>query len=378
MARSPSENPRSFPGGAAVAALAALGVLAGFGTAVAGEKPFTAASLLRTTGAPRTVKIAFVHTARNLSLLPLEDVTVAVAVPRSDERQTIHLIRFEPPPERVTADGWDQETAHFPLGAIAAGGEASVRWEAIVTLREAAWRVADRDIGDPSEVPERVIRHYLRGGENYRIDGEAVRAAAARLSLAGHGALERVRRIHDFVMDSLEYDRDDRWDSAGSVLRTGKGSCSEYAYLMIALCRLHGIPARYAGGSALVQTGAAGASAGARDVAVLQTVDRVFHRWVEVYLPRVGWYPVDPARDDDASAEGDPYRFFGRVPWFHFTMFRGDGDPLESGRLGWEYRSTMRWKAQRSTPPGAVVIDRSATWSSPAPKDQALSVAAQR
>jgi transglutaminase-like putative cysteine protease len=359
------------------AVLAGMQVLAASGDIVAGE-PWNAAALLRTTRSPRVLTITFYHHVRNLSALPIENAMVAIAVPRSDERQTVHSVRYEPEPERVTVDGWEQETAHFRLAAIAAGGEVDVRMIASVTLREATWQVTERDIGDRSEIPERVIQQYLRDGENYRIDRETLGRADAKLSLEGQGTLEQVRRIHDFVMDSLEYDRDDRWDSAESVLRRGRGSCSEYAYLMIALCRRHGIPSRYAGGSALLESGAPGPRSAMTEELMLPSVDRVFHRWVEVYLPRIGWYPIDPTRDDETAAEGEPYRFFGRVPWFHFTMFRGDGDPLESGRLGWEYRSTMSWKDQRLTQPGEVIIDRSAAWTIPAAKDQALSVAAQR
>jgi transglutaminase-like putative cysteine protease len=378
MAALHPEIPRPFPALFLLICLAGPGLVATSGAA-AGERPLSAGNLIRMTRSPRSLTITFVHRVRNLSPGALEDVTAAVAVPRSDERQTVHSVRFEPRPESVTADGWGQETAHFRLGSIPVTGESEVRCEVSVTLRDATWRVAERDLGDASEIPERVIQHYLRNGENYRIDHEALGEAAAKLALDGHGPLERLRRIHDFVMDSLEYDLDDRWESAESVLRRGKGSCSEYSYLMIALCRQHGIPARYAGGSALLQAGPDGLPIAAKETGKnLEPIDRVFHRWVEVYLPRVGWFPVDPTRDDEAALAGDPYRFFGHVPWFQFTMFRGDGDPLESGRLGWEYRSTMRWKDERSTPPGTVIIDRSAAWAGVNEVGQAPAVATQR
>jgi transglutaminase-like putative cysteine protease len=176
--------------------------------------------------------------------------------------------------------------------------------------------------------------------------------------------LEDVRRIHDFVVDSLEYERDDRWDPADRVLGQKQGSCSEYAYLMIALCRLNGIPARYAGGTWIEAPGPDRESTRTEEA----YVDRVFHRWVEVYLPRVGWFPVDPTRDDAAEKQGQPYLYFGSLPWSYLIMTHGDGDVLESGALGWEYRSSAQWRARQPISPSDVSMVRYAAWSQAEPR----------
>ena len=303
------------------------------------------------TGSPRQCPVRFVHHVRNLRATALQRVEVAVAVPRSDDRQTVHSVDFSPEPSQISSDGWGQETAHFTTALLPPGGEFEVAMTVHVSLRDVEWRVAERDVGTPEEIPERVLRHYLRNAENYKLDQEILQRAARELDVDGQSPLEKVRRVHDFVMDSLEYCRDDRWDPADTVLGGGKGSCSEYSYLMIALCRLSGIPARYAGGTWIE---------GATER--LPHVDRVFHRWVEVYLPRLGWFPIDPTRDDMAEKEGEPYRYFGRLPWSYLTMARGDGDRFESGRLGWEYRSSTRWAGSEAGRDNEVVVERYAVW----------------
>ncbi len=308
-------------------------------------------------------QISFVHRVRNNARAPLRQVEISLAVPRNNARQHIHRLEFTPKPTRTTTDGWEQETAYFEIDSIPAGGEAEVRLKASVTLLDLQWMLTDRDVGTLDEIPERVVRHYLRNGDNYKLEEAIVQRAAKRIKANEGSILERVRRIHDFVIDTIEYSRDDRWDPADRVLREGKGSCSEYSYLMIALLRLNGIPARYAGGSWIEKNGVSPP----RDSSLwIETfVDRIFHRWVEVYLPRCGWFPVDPTQDDVADKEGDPYRYFGRLPWSYFTLTHGDGDKFESGPLGWEYRSNTRWLGGVGVESRNVLVERFAIWKAP-------------
>lgn len=302
----------------------------------------------------------FVHRVKNQGKTPLRQVDVAIAVPRSNARQQVQALQFDPRPERLSRDGWEQETAHFQVDRIEPGEVAEIRLEIKVTLFDVEFLVAARDVGPADEVPERIARHYLRNSENYQLGESVLLRVAEKLDLKDGPLLERVRRIHDFVIDAIDYNRDDRWEAADTVLRQGSGSCSEYSYLLIALCRLHGIPARYAGGTWFEKDGISpprGPAAEAR-----ASVDRVFHRWVEVYLPRVGWFPVDPTQNDRADQEGDPYRYFGKLPWSYLAMTHGDGDKLESGQLGWDYRSNTRWLRRPDVAEDAAVVERFAVW----------------
>jgi len=320
-------------------------------------------SLFRRVRSPHERVVEFVHRVKNQGKSPLRQVQVAVAVPRSDDRQRIRSLRFHPKPERISRDGWDQETAHFLVDRIGPGDSTEIRLEVHATLFDSEWLLVERDVGPAHEVPERIVRHYLRNAENYKLDEAIVRRAAERLRTTEASVLERVRRIHDFVIDSVDYSRDERWDPADSVLRKGSGSCSEYSYLMIALCRLNGIPARYAGGTWFEKDGVSPPRGEAAKAEA--SVDRVFHRWVEVYLPRVGWFPVDPTQDDAADKEGETYRYFGRLPWSYLSMNHSDGDRLESGPLGWDYRSDTRWLRRPDVAQDSVLVERFAVWKTP-------------
>lgn len=307
---------------------------------------------LQVMGEPHEVTIRFVHRVWNLSPQTLRGVDVGVAVPKSDVHQLVRSVDFTPPATRETTNRWGQKTARFFLDRLDSNESFEVRSTIRVSIRDLEWRVSHGDVGAYEDIPKPIRDHYLRDGTNYRLASPRIVAAAERTRIAGSGMLEQVRRIHDYVTDHLEYERDHRWDAADRVLTRGRGSCSEYAYLMIALCRLNGIPARYAGGTRIQNV---------RDH-TSPYIDRVFHRWVEVYLPGIGWYPIDPTENDRRGAEGDYYRYFGRLPWSYLTLVHGDGDGLESGILGWDYRSSTKWSRPLRLTTGGVRVERFAVW----------------
>ncbi len=67
------------------------------------------------------------------------------------------------------------------------------------------------------------------------------------------------------------------------VLEGRRGVCQDFAHLMIACLRSHGVPARYVSGYLAPRPGVVGAQAS--------------HAWVSVYCPGVGWVDFDPTND---------------------------------------------------------------------------------
>ncbi|MDD2980276.1 MAG: transglutaminase family protein [Hespellia sp.] len=64
--------------------------------------------------------------------------------------------------------------------------------------------------------------------------------------------------------------------TAAQALALGKGVCQDYAHILIALCRLNNIPARYVVG--------------------LMIGEGFTHAWVEIFVGD-GWYGLDPTND---------------------------------------------------------------------------------
>jgi transglutaminase-like putative cysteine protease len=79
---------------------------------------------------------------------------------------------------------------------------------------------------------------------------------------------------------------------AGEALQARRGVCQDFAHVMIALCRVIGIPALYVSG--YLYNGPRELLRGAQ----------ASHAWCEVYVPGDGWRGLDPTNDQPA---GDRY-----------------------------------------------------------------------
>ncbi len=110
---------------------------------------------------------------------------------------------------------------------------------------------------------------------------------------AGAGAPggDRARELMSAVADALVYEQGvtSVQTPAPEVLAIGRGVCQDFAHVLIAACRLEGIPARYVSG--YLHDDALAAEHGAT------------HAWVDAWDDERGWISLDPThrREQDDS-----------------------------------------------------------------------------
>lgn len=131
---------------------------------------------------------------------------------------------------------------------------------------------AEVSIERRAEEPNRLADGWLADGyllEASRLTAadDRIRLAAEELASSAEWGLPLADRINDWVYQSMTY----RYGvtgvrtTAAEALALGAGVCQDYAHVMLALCRVCGLPARYVSGHLLGQGGT--------------------HAWVEVVLP---------------------------------------------------------------------------------------------
>jgi transglutaminase-like putative cysteine protease len=119
---------------------------------------------------------------------------------------------------------------------------------------------------------------------------EAARAYAAPSFAAGRDWLEAVtdlmRRIHaDFEFDAEATTVTTQVDE---VLELRSGVCQDFAHVMLACLRGHGLPARYVSGYLLTDPPPGRERLLGADAS---------HAWVAAYSPNHGWVEFDPTND---------------------------------------------------------------------------------
>lgn len=130
-------------------------------------------------------------------------------------------------------------------------------------------------------------QRYTSDGSKYRISDPYIQTLVHEVVGNETHPYWIARKIFNYVRNTLTYQLEGGWNTAPVVLKRGTGSCSEYSFAFISLCRAAGLPARYVG-SLVVRNDDA-------------SLDDVFHRWPEVFLPHYGWIPIDPQGGDKPS-----------------------------------------------------------------------------
>jgi transglutaminase-like putative cysteine protease len=131
-----------------------------------------------------------------------------------------------------------------------------------------AWIVVERSAHGPHRLPIAALtdRRWLDPSSLTQPD-DALRAVATSLQMAGTEMLPLARRINRWVFETMTYASGVTAveTTAAEALDLSKGVCQDYAHIMLALCRLCELPARYVSGHLLGEGGT--------------------HAWVDVLFP---------------------------------------------------------------------------------------------
>ncbi len=140
----------------------------------------------------------------------------------------------------------------------------------------------DRDPLSPLELYD-----YLHPTEYAQLDTQIPIAPRA----AGTSVAERAHELMDAVAAALVYEKGATsvQTPAPEVLTLGRGVCQDFAHVLIAACRLDGIPARYVSGYLHDDK--------------LASEHGASHAWVDVWDDARGWVSLDPthSREQDES-----------------------------------------------------------------------------
>lgn len=289
----------------------------------------------------RISSIEFIHDVMNFGPGTVRDLKVYLAVPRDRSSQEIMEISYGAQPEEMETDRWGQKAALFRSEELVPQGRFTSVMKVKAKIYGVNYNIFPEKVGPLKDIPGKIKSRFLANDDKYRIKDPAIQSAVSEAVSGEENPYWIARNIFDYLRENLFYKRVGGWDIAPTILKRGSGSCSEYAFLYIAMCRAAGVPARYAG--AVVVRG--------EDA----SFDYVYHRWVEVYLPNYGWIPVDPSRGDKEWPREQALSFGHLTNHFLITTEGGGG----SEYLNWDYNS---FETYRADGPVQLRMEKIAEW----------------
>lgn len=274
-------------------------------------------------------QVEFLLQARNYGPGTVKTLDVYVAVPHDlNSQELLAPMTFTPEPTDILTDKWGQEVAHFRFTDLAPTEFRDVVMNTSARLYQNRYFVYPHKVGTLDDIPADIRTAYLVDDTKFSMTDPVIQKAVKAAVGDETNPYWIARKIFNYVIEHMEYELAGGWNIAPAVLERGNGSCSEYSFVYISMCRAAGLPARYAGSIVIRGDDA--------------SYDDVFHRWVEVYLPNFGWIPVDPSGGDN-EYPADQARYFGFLDnRFLITTMGGGG----SEYLEWGYNANTRWTGE--------------------------------
>jgi len=231
------------------------------------------------------------------------EISFVTLVPQTiPDKQTILSINYSPKPSRIFSRNGNQY-AEFVF--VNPKRYVKIKIKVKAELFEYTL-VTAIEKGEKTQADNLELAEFLRQEKYIEKDDQRIQEAAN--GIEGRVDVEKVLNIYDYVTDNMEYSIVNK-KALGAVnaLIHGKGDCTEYSDLFVALCRAKNIPAR-------VITG--------------YRVDRNStspkHNWIEVYLQEYGWVPFDPSNGDVGNGSGKGRVLNTGPVYFYYSRIRND------------------------------------------------------
>jgi len=270
----------------------------------------------------KEAQIEFTHEFRNYGPGTVKGLDIYLALPQDQPRQKIlGDIEFDPQPTNFLTDKWGQKVAHYSIKELSSPGLIRVKMKFKARIYEIQYHIFPEKVRSLKEIPPKIRQEYLADGSKYRINDHFIKNLVKEVVGQEENPYWIARKIFDYIIEHIKYELAGGWNAAPAVLKRGTGSCSEYTFAFIAMCRAAGLPARYAG--SVVERGEEA------------SLDDVFHRWAEVYLPPYGWIPIDPSGGDQ-ELPSNQAKAIGRLSNKYLVTTLNGGD---SEYLGFSYNT---------------------------------------
>lgn len=248
------------------------------------------------------------YTLLNEGPIKSDKIEAALALIRDiDPNQQVISRTITPDNYELVTDESGNEFAKFVFENIGAGETVQVFANYEVDIK--AFKNYYKDCqGD-------IIETHLEAEENIESDDERIINLAQEIVASQATVCDQAKAIYDYVGDNMIYPGPMEGGGALNALETMEGDCVYFADLFVALSRAAGIPARTLNGITYKEE-----SSESEELDNEDKNQDLLHAWSEVYLPGIGWTPVDATW---GQREGNRDKHFSQTDGKHIIIDYG-------------------------------------------------------
>lgn len=241
------------------------------------------------------MKFEIIHVTKYAYADPAVDSVNEVRLtPRTDERQSCyqHELMVEPRASLMAYEDFFGNRVHA-FSVNDPHRELVIRSRSVVVTHDSAPKrmaLAPREELarlKQESFADRFIEYLLP--TQYTAQSRELLDYADQFPLADQGVLKWIKEVSAAIHRDLKYDPAATHvnTTVSETLQLRRGVCQDYAHLLIAVCRAAGVPARYVSGYHFVGDLQGGNA----------DFEQASHAWVEVCIPGIGWYGIDPTNN---------------------------------------------------------------------------------
>ena len=270
----------------------------------------------RTMVQPKRMRVTYTLTVDTNAVPAGEVVRCWLPFPRTDvaRQQDVKLLGTSEP-EYVLAP---QDCAHSTLymEKRAVQGRPTVFSETFEYTSYGEWHDLGSEDVQPYDTTSRLYREYTAEREKHVVFTPRLRELAARLADGEDNPYLKTKRIFRWIGDHFPWASAREYSTIDNipeyVLDNRHGDCGQVSLLLVTLCRLCGIPARFQSGF------------------MMHPRAWNLHDWAEVYFEGIGWVPVDQSWGMPSFARnaGEEYFFLGGIDSWRMVVNTDYGMPL--------------------------------------------------
>ncbi len=227
---------------------------------------------------------------KTFTIRPLMDLhTLRFRYPvglRNLSYQAISTIRTLPKHDALIDDPNNNKVAVFDFPRPRTGKNININISYSIQVQQTDLRLKPEAIPDRYGKLNSKVRAYLKSYKDAKINNKLLKNTARSITKNIKNPYRKGRALYNFITRNFTYEHRPEisgFQNPDQTLRIKKGNCADLSRLFIALARTSGIPAREVDGIVFMP-----------NVSRNKCVTDVGHAWVEIYLPRYGWVPVDP------------------------------------------------------------------------------------